>query len=169
MNRLKTLCKSANNKTIVYDPINSHTATHFHDAPSLRELVQEYLRSIDLDGKLIAKDVDMGKAIGKSDVVATDKSDEIIYAMRKNREDQGYVPFTKSRQSQPSSLLSVYLERIDENTYELSSTWIGEFESPMFPQMGNATDESIPYWTNHAFAWGSQEIIDGTETNNCPW
>lgn len=169
MNNYEVLCESANGKSIIYDPVNSHTATHFHDAPELRKLVIEYLITSALDGELIAKDVDMGRTIGNSDVVATDKSYEIIYAMRKNREDQGYVPFTKTRHTEPCSLLSVYIVCKDENTYELLSAWIGNYESPMFPQMDNATEASIPYWSSHAFIWGSLEIIAGTERNDCPW
>lgn len=163
------LCKSANGKRVVFDPVNSHTATHFKDAPKLRELAEELLSNMSLEGDLIANDVDMGKIVGKSDVVRVDDTDEIVYAIRKSREDQGYVPFTKSRSPQPSSLISTYLVKQDAETYELSSVWIGEYESPMFPQMDNATAESIPYWSNHAFAWGSQEIIPNTELSKCPW
>ncbi|MBP9826922.1 hypothetical protein KBC99_00405 [Candidatus Saccharibacteria bacterium] len=163
------LCKSANGKKVVYDPINSHTATHFHDAPKLRKLVIEILSKKNLEGELITGDIDMGKVVGDSDVVEVDESDEIVYAMRKNRADQGYVPFTKSRKTQPTSIVSIYLARKDDVTYELSSAWIGEYDSPMFPQMNNATDDSIPYWSKHAFVWGSQEIIPGTELTDCPW
>lgn len=169
MTSLELLCKSANEKQVVYDPVNSHTATHFHDAPKLRTLVIEILSKKKLEGEVIAEDVDMEKVVGASDVVEIDENDEIVYAMRKNREEQGYVPFTKSRKTQPTSLVSIYLARKDNSTYELSSAWIGEYESPMFPQMDNATDDSIPYWSKHAFVWGSQEIIPGTELSDCPW
>lgn len=168
-NTLKLLCTSANGMKIFYDPIHSHTATHFHDAQELESTTIELLSQMHLKGDLIAKDIDQGKVVGTSDVVAIDESDEIVYAMRKNREDQGYVPFTKSRTSQPSSLISIYLVKIDEEKYELSSVWIGAYDSPMFPQMNNATPDSIPYWNKHAFVWGSQEIIPGTELHECPW
>src|SRR5688572_23431286 len=93
------LCISANGKRIVFDPVNSHTATHFNDAPALRATAEKLLSRMPLEGDLIAKDVDMGKVIGNSDVVETDETDDIVFAMRKNREDQGYVPFTKSQSS----------------------------------------------------------------------
>ncbi len=169
MQTLEPICKSANSKSVMYNPVNSHTARHFKDAPRLKGLIEELLSQMVLKGDLIAKDVDMGRMIGNSDVVEIDESDEIIYAMRKSREDQGYVPFTKSRNPQPSQFISIYLVRKDSNTYELSSAWIGEYESPAFPQMNNASADSIPYWEKHAFAWGSQEIIPGTEITNCPW
>lgn len=166
---LRLLCTSANGMKIVFDPINSHTATHFKDAPKLKDLAMELLRSMYIEDELIAKDVDMSRIIGNSDIVEVSYDDEIIFAMRKNREDQGYVPFTKSRASQPTSYVSIYLVRQSEDSYELSSAWFGRFESPMFPQMDNATEESIPYWNSHAFVWGIQEIIPGTERSDCPW
>jgi hypothetical protein len=163
------LCTSANGMKVVFDPINSHTATHFNDASQLKELAIEIISGMTLEEDLIAKDIDLGKVVGKSDVVEVSHTDEIVYAMRKNREDQGYVPFTKSQTSQPSSLISVYLVKLNSETYELSSVWIGEYESPMFPQMSNASAKSIPYWKSHAFVWGSQEVIPGTELSDCPW
>jgi len=165
----KLLCKSKNGIRVLYDPEDSHTATHFKDAPDLRDVLVEYLLNKDLKGEIVAENVDMGRIIGMSDVVTVDEGDEIVYAMRSKREDQGYVPFTKSQTSKPSSLLSVYLVRKDPETHELLSTWVGEYDSPNFPQMDNATDDSEPYWRKHAFVWGSQEIIPGTERADCPW
>ncbi len=162
-------CISANGKNIVFDPVNSHAATHFNDASTLRAIAEGLLTSMSLEGDLIAKDVDLGRVVGNSDVVGIDETDEVVYAMRKNREDQGYVPFTKSRSSQPSSMVSMYIVKKDDETYELSSVWVGEYGSPMFPQMDNATAESIPYWSRHAFVWGSQEIIPGSVLTKCPW
>jgi hypothetical protein len=163
------LCQSANGKRIIFDPTGSHTATHFDDAPGLRDLATELLAGMELNEPIIARDVDLGRTIGNTDVVQVNESDEIVYAMRKYREDQGFVPFTKSRPAEPSNFVSIYLTRCDDSTYELQSAWIGEYESPPFPQMENATAESIPYWDKHAFVWGSQETIAGTERKDCPW
>lgn len=169
MTKEELLCISANGMKVVFNPINSHTETHFKDSLKLRELVKELLSDLNLEGNIIAKDFDMGKTAGNSEVVVIDGTDELVFAMRKSREDQGFVPFTKSRSSKPSRLISIYLVRKDDHTYELSSAWIGEFESPPFPRMKNATADSIPYWNKHAFVWGSQEIIPGTEISNRPW
>lgn len=165
----KLLCVSTNGKRIVFDPMHSHTATHFSDNPTLPTLAKELLSGMSLEDNLIAKDIDIGRPIGNSDVVETDDKDDIIYAMRKNREDQGYVPFTKSQSPQRSSFISIYLVKKDTETYELASTWIGRYESPPFPQMENATHQSVPYWSKHAFAWGSQEIIPDSVLVTCPW
>lgn len=166
---MKYLCISANGKKVVYDPDNSHTSTHFNDAPELKILVVELLSKKMLEGDSVAEDVDMGRIIGNSDVVEVNDTDDIVYAMRVKREDQGFVPFVKNRKPQPTSKISIYLLQIDEDTYELSSAWIGEYESPMFPQMENATTESVPYWEKHAFIWVSQEIVEGSVRKDCPW
>ena len=59
MQKYELLCKSTNDKNIVFDPINSHTATHFNDAPKLRSLAEELLSNMALEGELVAKDFDM--------------------------------------------------------------------------------------------------------------
>lgn len=163
------LCKSANGKRVVFDPIHSHASTHFHDAPGLQEEVIKLISSIELDGDLVARDYDVGRIVGSSDVVEVDETDDLLYAMRRLREDQGYVLFTKSRSSEPSTKISLHLVKLDDNTYNLYSAWVGEYESPPFPQMSIATAESIPFWSKHAFVWGSQETIPGSERNDCPW
>ena len=163
------ICVSANGKRVVFDLVASHAALHFREVPELRELVKEAVSAIPLEGDLIAKDIDMGRIIGASNVVETTSKDTIVYAMRQNRPEQGYVPFTKSQPPQPSPLLSVYLTKIEDDTYQLESTWIGHYESPKFPEMEHAEPESVSYWSTHAFAWGSQEIIPDSVLHICPW
>lgn len=163
------LCSSANNCAVYFNSVDSHTATHFEDAPQLQEIATNVISTKMLEGAIVTLEVDMGNSIGVTDVVEVDVSDEIVYAIRKNREDQGLVPFTKSRKQQPSSLVSLYLVKRDSSTYELSSAWIGEFESPSFPMMKNADAQSKPYWSKHAFVWGSQQIIPDSVVANCPW
>ena len=170
MNQNETyLCSSANGKRIVYDAVGSHTATHFDDTPGLCELAVGILTGRDLHGPIVALDIDMGAPVGTSDVVEVDDSDTIVYAVRFRREDQGRVPFTKSRQAEPSSHVSVYLIEKDSDTYELASAWIGELESPPFPEMADAIPESKIYWSKHAFVWGSQKVIPETIVEHCPW
>jgi len=56
-----------------------------------------------------------------------------------------------------------------DETYQLSSVWIGTWDDPPFPQQPHATLESKPYWSTHAFVWGSQEIEPNSELKSCPW
>jgi hypothetical protein len=163
------ICITKNNKKILFNNIESHAATHFSDTPELRELISNILKQKELTESEISIDVDMGKPIGTSDVVDIDETDYIVYAYRKNRREQGHVPFTKSRKAQLNSHVSMHLNKIDEGIYELASAWIGEFDSPPFPEDPNATTESNSYWSKHAFVWGSQEIIPESELKVCPW
>lgn len=165
----EVLCVSRNGKRVYYDSVNSHAATHFADTPQLKNLVVEVLQNRDIDNESLEFDLDMGKSIGTCDVVATDDSDEIVYALRKNRPEQGFVPFTKSRAAQPNSNISISLRADEDSTYQLSSAWIGTWDSPPFPQQPHATPDSKPYWSTHAFVWGSQEIEPNSAINNCPW
>lgn len=164
---MRYLCDTRNNKRIVYDPFHSHTATHFNDAPDLKDLVVQILSHRDIDGEYLGFDVDMGKPVGNMDVVDVNTDDEIIYAKRKNRDE--YVPFVKNRLPQQCSYVSIALKQLDDDSYELQSAWIGEFESPPFPEEKSATAESVPFWNQHAFVWGSQGIQEDTITNRCPW
>lgn len=163
------LCTSTNGKAIYFDPTGSHTATHFEDAPGLRKITIEALQSQSLTQPIEVIEIDMHRPVGVTDVVSIDDTDEIVYAMRKLREDQGWVPFTKSQSSQPCSLVSLHLKQLDDTKYELVSVWIGELDSPPFPQMKNTTADSIPYWRKRAFTWGSQQIVPGSERTDYPW
>lgn len=168
---MKLLCTSKNRIQVFYDPLRSHAATHFNDAPTLKELVVSVIADLDLTGQEIAQQFDMGKVIGTCDVVAVDETDEIVYGMRRNREDDGLVPFVKTRQPSPCSTLAMHLIPQPDGTYILSSAWIGPFgdDDQPFPQSPQATDRSAEYWNKWAFVYGSQEVIEGTETSVRPW
>ena len=170
-NQWQLVGKSKNGVSVVYDPVNSNAATHFEDTPQLKELVTEALKNIELTGQKVAEAVDMGRVVGTSDVVDVDSSDEIVYGVRKNRDGDGLVPFTKTRQGKPCSLVAIHLVPQANSSYVLSSAWIGPFndDDEPFPQSANATEGSIDFWDKHAFVYGSQEIVNGSETTIRPW
>ncbi len=115
--------------------------------------------------------VDMGRVIGTLDVVDVDETDDIIYALRQNCEADGLVPFTKNRQGQPCRTVAMHLVKQEDGSYVLSSTWIGTFggDDEPFPCSPDATARSASFWSKHAFIWGSQPLVTGTETSNRPW
>lgn len=166
---LKLLAKSANNQEVLYDPVGSHVATHFDDTPGLKSLVQELIASINLGGE-VARHFDMGRVIGLCDVVSVGPQDDLVYGMRRNREEDGLVPFVKNREGEPTQNLAIHIILKSPHGYVLSSAWIGTFgDDEPFPQSPEATPGSIEYWSQHAFIYGSQEIIEGTETTAKPW
>ena len=162
---------SKNNIQVVYDPIHSHAATHLEDTPGLKELVKEVITNLELNGQETAQHYDMGRVVGTCDVVDVGSADEIVYGVRKNREDDGPVPFTKSRKGEPCRYVAVHLVPKSDDVYILSSAWVGPFtdDDEPFPLSKDATDRSKDFWNKHAFVYGSQEIIAGTETKKKPW
>ena len=166
----KLIARSKNGVSVMYDPIGSHAATHLEDTPPLKALVAEIIEGLNLEGQEIARHFNMGRIVGTRDVVKVDKSDEIVYGQRKNRANDGLVPFTKSRPAEPSHNVAVHLLPQKDGTYMLASAWIGTFDNDeLFPGSKHANERSIDYWSHRAFVYGSQEIVTGTETNICPW
>jgi hypothetical protein len=125
MVKMEILCKTLNDTTVIFDTDNSHTSTHFADTPDLRQLVVEVLVARALVMDVEGFDVDMGRVVGVSSVVLVDDSDEVTYAKRSRRDDQGHVPFVASRNSEPSSAVSLHLIKTGETEYELASARIG--------------------------------------------
>jgi hypothetical protein len=100
------------------------------------------------------------------DLVETDSKDEIVYAIRQNRDI--YTRFVKNREPVPTSYLTVILRKDNENNYILWSTWIGRLV-PMSPGNPDSTPESKLFWDKHALVFGRQPIIENTLTDKYPW
>ncbi len=165
------LCTSKNGVSVTYDPIHSHAATHLQDTPQLKSLLTELISKLILDGQEVKTYVDMGRIVGTCDVVSVDASDKIIYGMRKNRADDGLVPFTKTRPAEPCPNVALHLVSQPDGTCELLSAWIGTLsdDDEPFPQSPRATANSVAFWNRYAFVYGSQDIVPGTLTADCPW
>lgn len=154
----------------MYDSINSHAATHFEDTPQLESLVREVISNLDLKGQEVATHIDMGRVVGTCDVVDVDEDDKLVYGMRKNRAEDGLVPFVKGRQGGICQYVAVHLLPQPDKTYLLSSAWVGTFDDDEpFPNSPDANGRSVEFWNKHAFVYGSQEIVAGTETKIRPW
>lgn len=166
MSEQQIFAVSKNGIKVTYDPINSHASTHFQDTPQIVPYVREIIENTNVSGDIMEFDTDTGSVLGLSDLVEIDESDEIVYAIRRNRDR--YMIFTKSRKPKPSSDVTVSLRRIDEKSYDLYSAWLG-LVAPPTPDNPLANEESKPFWSKHALVWGNQEIIPGTETKTCPW
>jgi hypothetical protein len=162
-----TVATSKNNIRVWYNPISSHAATHVTDTSNLLKLAAEVVDRTEIVGSYIQFHVDFGYTVGASDLVEIDDGDEIIYAKRQNRDH--YTVFNRSKPAQPCSLVTVALQLQNDETYELVRTWIGPSDSPSFPGTKRETLDSKVFWSQHALAWGNQDIQAGTETTNCPW
>lgn len=163
---------SKNGVEVIYDPIHSHAATHLEDTPQLRELVIEVVENMELKQQRIATHVGMGRIVGTCDVIEVDDIDDIVYGVRKNRSEEGHVPFAKTREAKPCTTVAIQLDPQDSGQFELTSAWIGTFgegEDEPFPNAPDANPRSKDFWNKHAFVWGSQEIQPGTLRHDCPW
>ncbi len=161
------LATSKNNVPVWYDPVSSHAATHIQDTPNLAQLAAEIVEDTDIVDEYLQFHVDFEHAIGTSDLVENSPDDVIVYAKRKNRDS--YSVFNKSKSAQACSLVTVALEKQQDGTYELVSTWIGPSDSPSFPGTERETADSKDFWSKHSLVWGNQEIQENSETLNCPW
>jgi hypothetical protein len=157
---------------VIVDPVNSHAATHLEDTPGLGGLLAEVLakKEVDVyaegDGDTMIFDMDLERPVGVSYQVPTDETDDIVYAVRKNRDT--YMRFTRSRPPEPTSCVSVILKRETNSRYSLFSGWVGP-RTPAIPGTQHATPESFDFWTTHALVWGTQEVDEASITTQCPW
>jgi hypothetical protein len=161
------LSTSKNGIAVWYDRASSHAATHIADTPGLEVLAKEVTHMTELAGEYMLFHTDLGRTVGKSDLVDIEPGDEIVYAKRLNRDT--YTVFNMSKSPRPSSLVTTAYERHADGSYELVSTWIGPSDSPSFPGDKRETQDSKEFWSKHALAWGTQEVQPLTKTTVCPW
>lgn len=167
---LNLFLTTARGVRVLFDDKDSHLATHLKDTPGLSDLVREIFDKFDIKLRVgeprVTLSYDFGRIIGKSGLVKTDASSEIVYAKRKNRNT--FSRFAKNREAEDISIVSVILTRLDHNEIELFSAWIGPIV-PSFPNDGHDEPESKEFWNNHALIWGDQEVQEDTTTTVCPW
>jgi len=111
-------------------------------------------------------ETDMGRNIGRTDIVATNEKDSIYYAQPIKTDI--FSRFARNRFPQLSQVLTVVIERDTEGNYEVINTWIGP-SSPPFPGDKNETRDSKPYWQSHALVQDAQIIKSKTITKDCPY
>lgn len=162
---MKPLSTMPSGRKVYFDP-NGRAATHLADTPRLYTLVADLLSRQDFQDPVVFIDHDAGVNIGTTDLVDTTETDEIVYAKRLNRTN--YTRFAKHRSPIPTTYFTIALKQDERGDYELASAWIGR-TCPNFPDEPNATQDSKPFWSNHALVWGTQSIQPGTETTICPW
>jgi len=160
------LGKTKDGKSVFYDSESSHAATHFADAPKLFDAVRKTIPAIEVQGNLVRIEKSLDEVVGNSDLVKTDESDEIVYAKRPYRTQ--YARFVKGRVATPTSWITLDLRKVKEGEYNIYTAFVGRL-TPSFPGGDHLPEQSKDFWSKHALVWGTQEIIPGTETIECPW
>lgn len=141
--------------------------SHVHE--SVLPILGEALSRIHLKNEpFVVRQVDFDRIVGQKTCVATSDQDEILYAQRAQR--AGLSRFVKNRDAEDTSSVVVILKKADKagNTYVLITAFIGT-TAPPEPWDRNATPESRIFWLTHALVWGTEEVIEGTETTQYPW
>jgi hypothetical protein len=157
----------SNAKYLVYINMISSNAGHYLSRrPYVINLIKEALLNKPLNGDKICIEIDMGRAIGNTDIVSTEEKDTIYYA--KPLKINTYYRFAKNKYPHPSRKLSLILKKDEESNYEIQDAWIGPLKPP-FPGDDNESSNSKPYWQNHALVHDAKIIQTKTITKNCPY
>lgn len=141
-------------------------AAHVSGNPHLLSLAEEAIDASLLSGATVRLQRDMGRTIGRSELVDTKETDTIFFA--RQSKTSGYTRFVKNRDPEQTMLITLYLIRDDEGDYELTNIWVGE-DHPPEPDTYEATGNSLDFWSSHAVVYNGQPIISSTLTKTCPY
>lgn len=147
--------KTKDNQTvrINMEHLQQHRNVLFH--------LMDALMKIDTcNQKFIRIAVDLGRPLGRSDCVATNESDEIVYAQRKGRPILSR--FVKNRVGGPCSLVTVIMVK-KGNVYQLLTAYIGDLaeREPSDSSIRTKSDyeASVAFWKHHALTLEGSEIV----------
>lgn len=145
--------------------VQDREQSHLHDG--VRALLPRVLSHTRSSGReMIIREFWFETSVGNSTCVSTRDEDEIVYARREGRE--GLTRFVKNRQPMPCRCVTVILRRrCDSGAYEVMTAYIGQ-RAPREP-CPKAGSEAFEFWSTHALVWGSEPVVEGTETSTCPW
>ena len=160
------LGKTKNGMDVYVDEESSHASTHFVDTPKLLDSVKRIIPTIDLVENHVRFEKDTGEEVGNSALVETYPGDDILYALRPRRTE--YSRFVKNKLATSTNWITLDLRKSEENQYDLYTAFAGRL-TPSFPGGDYLTEQSVEFLSKHALVWGSQEIVSGTETSECPW
>ncbi len=158
--------KTKNGFDVFVDMKESHASTHFAHHPKLFGFVKKTIPTIELTSDIVRIDRDMGEPVGTTDLVETNDTDEIVYALRPLRTQ--YSRFVKNKEPQLTNWITIDLRKSGEDKYDLYTAYVGKI-TPSFPGGNILPEQSSAFWSKHALVWGSQEVEPGTETTECPW
>lgn len=163
---MKFLGTSKNGMKVYVDMEKSHAATHFKDCPQLLDVVKRSIPKINIEGEELRIEFDTNEEVGRTDLVETNDTDEIVYALRLHRDR--YSRFVKNKTASVTTWIVMSFDRIEEGKYKLYTAFIGRL-TPSFPGGDFMPGQSKEFWSRHALVYGNQEIIPGSETKECPW
>lgn len=160
------VAESKNGRHVHVNLISSPAGQCISRQPYVLGLIKAVLATTNLIKPNFCIEHDIGHVIGNTSIVKTDSNDKVFYAQP--LKTKVYSRFVKNRTLSPSSTLTILLTRRDDDTYEITDTWIGPY-CPPFPGAENATDSSKAYWETHAIVADTQPIQFRSITRLCPY
>lgn len=153
-------------RDIYVDLISSLAGHYLSRRPYIINVIKEAATPLNLRGKRVIIEQDMGRNIGNTDIIKTTEKDIIYYAQPVKKDV--FSRFAKNRYPHPSKTLTVIFEQDADGNYEVSDTWIGP-SSPAFPGDEHETSDSKVYWQTHALVQDAQAIKSNSITKECPY
>lgn len=133
--------------------------------PRILALIKEIVEQKDLTLAIENLQHDLGRAIGYSEVIKTEITDDIFYAQQTKSGD--YTRFVKHRKAKPTSFLSFVLARDDNDNYELQQVAFGKRSAPLPEE--SSSEASDKYWATHAVVYNGQPIQTNTVQKASPY
>ncbi len=140
---------------ILTEGVSEHLEAH----PGILDLIPEIVSRVILptDGCRLASQISLGRVVGQSSLIGTDKiglSEKAWFAVRKNRMKASRV--VPDASPVDKDLVSIVANpAVEKDCYELVTAWFGIFapKEPWDPDLADnpsAYEESINFWCSHA-------------------
>ena len=151
---LKARCGGFINLT---DSLREHLEAH----PEILDLIPEIVSKVNIptDGCRLASQTSLGRVVGQSSLIKTQKiglSETAWFAIRKNRMKASRV--VPDAGPADTDLVSIVANPVEKKSYELVTAWFGAMapKEPWDPDLADdpsAYDESINFWCRHALVY----------------
>ncbi|HKX24383.1 MAG TPA: hypothetical protein VJM46_04040 [Candidatus Saccharimonadales bacterium] len=158
--------QSHNGIAVNVNLIQTDIAKQISWQPHLLIFVREALARASLRGERVVIERDMGRAIGYSFVVPTTDASKVFYV--KLLRDDVYTRFVRDVAPVSTQFLTLTLGRSADGSYELSSIAVGKAVPPR-PGSPDETDQSRPFWAEHAYVFDKQSVQAQSLTKECPY
>ena len=159
---------SKNNISVYLTDDSKHAKTHFFHNLKLESAVKAALPHVLINQEMERIQITHFEIIGTSDLIETMPEDEIVYAIRVARTT--YSRFVKNIKPSNTCFFVIDVRRDTKNPdhYFLYTAYVGTLV-PSFPGGDFLPEQSLKFWSNHALAWGTQEVLPETITPTFPW
>jgi hypothetical protein len=157
---------SANGMAIFINLMQPPTSVAIARNPHLLSLIKEISAQNEFSGDVVEREFVMQRTVGYLEY-ATTKPDDVVFYARQLR-SPAYTRFIKNRKTEATNVVSMRLERTDDNSYTISNIWIGTLPIP-FPGQDNETPDSRSFWESHAVVYNGQPLMASTVTKERPY